>query len=239
MNKFNTCALVSLAAAMACVNHAAARAELITNGGFETGLNAWNRVDQQGSDGSFNTQSGTSSPVNGFTVSAPIEGSRAAMTDSTGPGSHVLYQDFVVPTNVGSMSLRFALFVNNAATTFSTPATLDFATPALNQQARVDIMSAGADAFSTSAADVFQNVFQTTVGSPPLSGYTTFNIDVSALLAAHSGQTLRLRFAEVDNVNSFNLGVDAVSLNTVPAPSAALIGVPMMLLSARRKRRSM
>ena len=70
------------------------------------------------------------------------------MTDAQGPGSHVLYQDFIVPLLVASATLDFDLFVGNRAGVFVSPASLDFSTPALNQQARVDILRGGADPFS-------------------------------------------------------------------------------------------
>ncbi|MBY0111503.1 MAG: PEP-CTERM sorting domain-containing protein [Phycisphaerales bacterium] len=214
---------------------AAQAQELIANGGFETGLFNWNRVDQLGSDGSFALQTGSASPVNGFTVPAPREGLRAAMTDSTGPGSHVLYQDVLIPAFVPGATLKFSIYVGNGAAAFSTPSSLDFSTPALNQQARVDILRGGTDPFSVSSADVLFNAFQTALNSPLVTGYNDFTIDVGSVLAANAGQTLRLRFAEVDNVNFFNFGVDAVSL-TIPAPSAlGLIGVGMLGMARRRR----
>src|SRR5207249_4581697 len=123
----------------------AARADvlLINNGGFEAGFAGWARADQLGSDGTFLLQRGNASPVNGIAVPAPPGGITAAMSDAQGPGSHVLYQDFVVPSSpVGSAQLRFALFIGNRADAFRTPspASLDFSTPTLNQQARVDIL---------------------------------------------------------------------------------------------------
>jgi hypothetical protein len=134
------------------------------------------------------------------------------MTDAFGPGSHVLYQDFVVPT--GSALLSFSLFIGNRANAFSTPASLDFSTPALNQQARVDILKASADPFSVAAADVLQNVYQTHVGDPLLSGYSNLNFDLTSLFSANAGQTLRLRFAETDNVFTFQM----VSTTSVSKP---------------------
>ena len=114
---------------------------LILNGSFEAGLAGWTRVDQVGSDGTFFLQTGTTSPVNGDPVPAPTDGISAAMTDAQGPGTHVLYQDFVVPVGTLSGFLAFDVFVGNRADAFATPNTLDFSTPALNQRARVDIMS--------------------------------------------------------------------------------------------------
>jgi hypothetical protein len=209
----------------------------IANGGFESGFTSWTIADQVGSDGTFFIQSGTSSPVNGFPVPAPPGGTNAAMTDAQGPGSHVLYQDFVVTP--GAATLSFALFIGNRADQFVTadPATvgLDFSTPALNQQARVDIMIAGTDPFSI--ADVLLNLYQTNPDDLLVSGYTLYTVDVSALFAAHVGETLRLRFAETDNLFIFQLGVDNVSIDptNVPEPaSPLLLGAGLAALLASR-----
>ncbi|MBX3387965.1 MAG: hypothetical protein KF691_00775 [Phycisphaeraceae bacterium] len=232
-NKLSTSALGIVVLACACGR--AHAQELITNGSFESGFNGWTRVNQVGGDGTFHLQSGATSPVNGFAVPTPPQGLNAAMTDSVGPGTHVLYQDFVVPVAVPVATLRFSLYINNSASAFSTPSTLDWATPVLNQQARVDIMSSAADPFSTDALDILQNVFQTTVGSSLVTGYNDFSIDVTALLASHAGETLRLRFAEADNVNFFNFGVDSVGL-TVPAPASICLLCAAGLVARRRTR---
>jgi hypothetical protein len=202
---------------------------LLINGGFESGFTGWTIVDATGSDGTFFLQSGTASPVNADAVPPPPGGTTAAMTDSQGPGSHVLYQDFVVPMTLDSAVLSFDLFIGNRADEFFSPATLAFDTPALNQQARVDILLVGPDPFSVASSDVLLNLFQTNPGDPLISGYTTFTADLTALLQANLGQTLRLRFAETDNVFFFQLGVDEVSLETaqvpaqVPEPGALLL----------------
>ena len=203
---------------MACAIAAQAQGQnLITNGGFETGFGSWTRANRVGSEGDWFHHSGTLSPVNGFAVPAPPGGGAAAMTDGAGPGSHVLYQDFVVPFTLGVSTLRFDLYIQNRATDFFSPATLDFATPTLNQQFRVDLLSASADPFSVSVGDVLMNVYQTQPGNPLVSGWVTITMDVSSVLAGRGGQTLRLRFAETDNVNFLVVGVDNVSL-VVPEP---------------------
>jgi hypothetical protein len=212
--------------------------QLINNGGFEAGLASWSRQDFVGSDGTFFLQSGTSSPVNLDPVPAPPGGLRAAMTDAQAGGSHVLFQDFVVPTNIIAATLQFSLFIGNRATDptvpgvplFASPATLDWTTIAENQQARVDILRAGADPFSVAAGDVLQTAFQTVPGGKYGPGYMPFEINVGALLAAQAGQTLRLRFAEADNIFTFQLGVDNVSLSAVPEPSSlVLCGIGTLL----------
>ena len=235
--KWRGAALLAMTVAFASP---AAAAPLLVNGSFEAGFAGWTRTNQVGSEGTFTLQTGTVSPVNGIPVPSPTNGLSAAMTDAEGPGAHVLYQDFVVPVGTLSGTLSFDVFVGNRATAFSTPGSLDFSTPALNQQARVDILRGSSNAFSVAAADVLATVFQTVVGSPLVTGYNAISVNLSALLAANGGQTLRLRFAEVDNVNIFQFGVDRVSLeasNTVPEPATlTLLGLGLVGLLERKRR---
>jgi hypothetical protein len=215
-------------------------APLIVNGGFESGFNGWTVANSTGSDGSFFLQSGTTSPVNGSAVPAPAGGSFAAMSDALGPGGHVIYQDFIALAQ--NSILSFDVFIGNRADRFAAPATLDWTTPALNQQARVDILRAGSDPFSVAPADVLMSLYQTVPGGPLVFGYTSVSFDVSALLAANAGQMLRLRFAEVDNIFNFQLGVDNVRLDeaaaVVPEPASLLLcGSGVIALMARRRAR--
>lgn len=195
-------------------------AQTILNGGFESGFAGWTVANSLGSDGSFHVQTGTTSPVNGEAVPAPPEGLQAAMTDAGAPGTHVLYQDIFIPSTLGTALLSYQLFIGNRADDFyvPTPPSLDFAQAALNQQARVDILRAGTDPFSLASADVLLNLYQTQPGDPLVSGYTSFSHDLTTLLASHAGQTVRLRFAETDNVFIFQLGVDNVAFAARPTP---------------------
>jgi len=239
---------LGIALTLGCALSSTAFAGLIANGGFESGFSNWNRADQLGSEGSFALQTGATSPVTGDTVPLPPGAVRAAMTDALGPGSHVLYQDFTVPTAVAGGLLTFQVFIGNRAGTFFTPspASLDFSTPALNQQARVDILLAGADPFSVASSDVLLNAFQTAAGNAAVSGYNVVNVDITSLLNAHVGGTLRLRFTEVDNVAPFQMGVDNVDVITsttgaVPEPSSWLLtcgALAALGATARRLRRA-
>ncbi|MBX6311546.1 MAG: PEP-CTERM sorting domain-containing protein [Isosphaeraceae bacterium] len=199
--------------------------QLISNGSFEMGFSDWTVLNQTGSAGNWFLQTGTTSPDGPptFTVPAPPEGSFAAMTAGPSAGSHVLYQDFVVPVEgITAATFSFERFIGNrnSAGAFSTPNTLDF-NVFPNQQARVDIITTTANPFSVASGDVLLNLFQTMVGDPPVSGYTLQTNDLTSFLAGRAGQTLRLRFAEVDNQSPFQFGVDSVSLQVTPIPEPA------------------
>jgi hypothetical protein len=151
------------------------------------------------------------------------------MTDTNAPGAHVLYQDFVVPAGVTSAILGFQRYLNSGpfgSGAFASPNSLDF-TVNPNQQARIDVILTSADPFSVAAGDVLANVFQTHPGDPQISGYTPQSSDITALLSAHEGQTLRLRFSEVDNQGVFLFGVDSVNLDvtTTAVPEPASLGM--------------
>jgi hypothetical protein len=241
MQTTNRVRTLGLLALLAMTLSLTAHADL-TNGGFEAGFTGWTRVDQLGSDGTFFLQTGTTSPVSGNTVPAPPEGTTAAMTDALGPGSHVLYQKFTPTSAVPSAILSFDLFVGNRADDFYTPNHLDFSTPDLNQQARVDILFGGADPFSVAGGDVLLNTFQTHSGDPLVSGYTHYAVDVTSILNSNVGTELMLRFAEVDNVFTFNFGVDNVHLEAsevtpVPEPSTMVLGLTSLLGVAGMRRR--
>ncbi len=233
---------VSVALACLCLSATvpAQPVSLIANGGFESGFSSWTRADQTGSEGSFTIQNGTTSPVNGDTTPAPPGGVNAAMTDAFGPGSHVLYQDFVVVP--GHANLGFEFFIGNRADRFATPGSLAFdltnqvGAQTLNQQARVDIVTVAADPFSVAAGDVLMNLVQTNVGDSLVSGYNSFITDLGPLFAVHVGETLRLRFAVTDNLAQFQFGVDNVRLDVPEPGSLPLFGLGLAALWVRRRR---
>jgi len=231
--------LVAVVAAALTSARPAQASNIILNGGFETFLNNWTLVDQAGGSGGWFQQAGNISPLNGFAVGVPPQGSFAAMTDQGGPGSHVLYQDFVVPVGVSSAILEFQHYIGNTAGAFSTPSSLDF-TVSPNQQARVDIITTTANVFSVAGGDVLLNLFQTHVGDSLVQPYALLSTNLTAFLQAHQGETLRLRFAEVDNQFFFNYGVDAVSLDveTVPEPATLLLVGSGALAFVRRRRKA-
>ena len=179
----------------------------ILNGGFEsnggpnsTTLNDWATFNA--GSGAVFAQTGTQSP-NGFPVPAPPEGDFAAMSSQGGPGLHIWYQDITVPA--GRSELRFQLFIANRFGAFFTPATLSH-TGGANQQFRADIMDPGAP-LADVGAGVLANLYQTQPGDQlVMDSYTSVVFDLSAF----SGQSVRLRFAQVDNRFFFNAATDDV-----------------------------
>jgi VCBS repeat-containing protein len=179
------------------------------NGGFEldsASLANWTALDLSGSGGWF-LQTGTFTPLTGFIVSSPPEGLHAAMTDMTGPGTHILYQDFVVPP---SAVLSFDFYVQNQAAVWAVPVpeTLDF-NVAPNQHIRADIMDPSAPADDVGSG-VLMNIFLTHGSDPFEFGYVTATADLSAF----AGQTVRLRFAGVETEFFQFFGVDNVRLSS-------------------------
>lgn len=223
-------------------------ANLIVNGGFEANggvgtdiFVGWAESDEVGGVGDFYVQSGTGSPLNGFPVPAPPEGAFAAMTDQGGAGAHVIYQDIFVPIGVTAATLSLQKYVLNQAGAFVVDPTLSAVSGFANQQARIDLISATADPFSTAPVDVLQNIYQSNVGDPLDDGaYQLVSADVTATLQANAGQFIRLRIAEADNQLFFAFGVDDVKLDVdvVPEPAtmaALAIGAGML---ARRRRKA-
>ncbi len=205
--------VVAVAAMLALAGSAMAAS--VANGDFETGtLGGFTVVNQQGSAGDWFSYSGTTSPQSGQQITAPPQGTFAATTDQNSSGSHVLYQDIVLEPNA-EHTLSFILYYRNLAGQFSTPDTLDYNTFP-NQQYRVDILKPSADPFSVAPDDVLATVFRTNVGDPGTLEPTPMTFDLSP----YAGQTVRLRFAEVDNQGIFLASVDDIEVTAeLPPPS--------------------
>ena len=211
----------------------ASAVNLITNGGFETeDFTGWNVSIQPGSNstnGFFIDDANGSTPLSGQSTVGPASGSFYAVTDQRGSGAYALTQTFTVPGVASSVILSFDMFVNNWSVSgpLVNPSGLDYNSNP-NQHARVDILVAGANLFSTNPADIVGNFY---LGSDPFASnpnpYTSYSFDINSLVGA--GGSYILRFAEVDNQVFFNQGVDNVSIEftpdgnaTVPEPTSSL-----------------
>jgi hypothetical protein len=201
----------------------AASIQLITNGNFGTGTFAgWTEADQAGGSGTWSVSSSTTSPISGFTTPGPFPGdSFYAVSDQTGPGSHVLLQSFTVPTDTLSLTLTFNMFSDDRDGGPFCTGTLDYTFPPANQCARVDVLTGAAGAFDTGAG-VVSNLYNTaTLASSGTNPWVSYSFSLTGLT---SGNTYQLRFGEVDNQLFFQQGVDDVSLVAVtPEPSSLLL----------------
>jgi len=186
----------------------AALAAAVPNGGFEAGdLGGWKKANQQGGSGNWFAYGGTTSP-NGAPIAAPPDGGFAATSDQDMPGSHVLYRDVKLKPRMRH-TLSFYLYYEITAPSFATPNTLSFK-GGDNQQYRVDVMRPSAGAFSVKRDDVLATVFRTDAGDDQTLDPTPVTFD----LTPFAGKTVRLRFAEVDNMSNFRASVDDVRVKS-------------------------
>lgn len=195
--------LVAAALSLGCGDSSGPVLQLVTNGGFETGdFTGWT-VDNAGV-GDFFVLSDSTGHGLADTILGPPESTYAAVTIQSGPGSHILYQDLALPTH-SKIRLQATVYICSLAS-FADNGNLDHSGLA-NQQFRVDIVDPAANVRDVGAG-VLLAVWRTMPGDPRESGYVLLDVD----LTAFAGQTVRLRFAEVDNQVQLHAAVDAVSV---------------------------
>lgn len=219
-----------------------ASAQLIENGSFETGdFTGWTVVQMPDSAGDWYVYSGTTTPLSLFPIAAPPDGEFAAISDQEGPSSQVLYQDIDVPPN-SSTECSLIYYYENHASEFITDPDLFF-NGAENQQARIDIMDPASHPFNVDVG-VLENLLQTQPGDPLTLGYTTLLFD----LTPYAGTTVRLRFAEVDNLGELNFAVDNITCDGDPIAAqvptlsewgliamAGILGIAGLMVVRRKK----
>jgi len=220
-------AIVAVAASLSAYDGGDAQADEVTTTGasgaqsgnwnFESGdFSGWKtRFSGIGAwyvyaDGSTPPDPAVSDPNFPFNVPQPPEGTFAAVTDMSGPGSRILYRDVKLD---GRLKLRFTLFyvnfkVSGHAPEFASPASLDHEIHKPNQQFRVDLMDPTAPVDSVATKHVLARIFATAPGDRGKLGPRAITFDLSHW----AGKKVRLRFAQVDNIGPLRAGVDDVRL---------------------------
>jgi len=191
--------------------------QLINNGGFEAGLAGWTSIDEVGSSGSWFAFGGALGPVSFLPLAPPAMGALQAVTDQDAPGSHILYQDVTIPP-LATATLDLLLWYNcYAPQGFAPQPTLDYTVPGPNEQFRIDIMNPLAPVNDMGAGVLLPVLLTHAADALVLPPY----VHVTANLSSFAGQTVRLRFAEVDNQSNLNVGIDAVSILAEPVVPVA------------------
>ncbi len=215
------CLLAGFAAPASAVN-------LIVNGGFEADaaviqspdpVTGWT-ASEVGLVGGVVVNSGSVSPVSGATTPGANSGDYYALLDLAVPSHMAFSQTFAVgalPLQAATLSYSwFASYLGDPAvggdrTSLDSTSNDDVFT------VRVDILKAGAAAFSTSAADlVFTSTWTATPDQLP-SDWIVFSaaLPAGALMA---GQDYTLRFASASNRAPLFGGIDDVSINVTAVP---------------------
>jgi CubicO group peptidase (beta-lactamase class C family) len=181
---------------------------------FEAGgINAWQAVGSGAggwfvyADGHKPPDPAHSDPNVPFDVPDPPQGRFAAVTDSNGPGTRILYRDLRLD---GRFTLRLTVFYAGTSP-FSSPATLAHDIPEANQQFRIDLVARSAPIDSVAKGDVLANIFGTSPGDPVRRQPTEVRVDVSAW----AGQPVRLRLAGINNRGPLRVGVDNIRFQPV------------------------
>ena len=162
--------------------------EFIQNGDFETGtLTNWSK-ENIGS-GDFVINDGTFVPPGPDGTTPPFAGNYSVVSEQSGGGTHVLYQDITLPPNVNSAVLTWEDRIRNYASQFSSSQYFD-----------VEIR--------TTNDSLLQVAFKTQPGDPLVNDWTNRSFDLSP----YAGQAIRIAFVEADSLFYFNVHLDNISV---------------------------
>lgn len=173
------CALAVVCLVALAAPRAVRAAELLTNGGFETGdFTGWTvTTDDTLGNGGWYVTGATSTPLNGFPTVGPASGTYYAVTDAFEPGSRALTQTFTDPLGTTSLTLSGDIFVNDWYG--SSGAGVDVA-----------ILAGGADPLTgTPIAVLYSADTAVTAGVP--NPWVPVNFDLTSLLLPATPTSLR------------------------------------------------
>jgi hypothetical protein len=191
--------------------------QLFTNGGFEAGsLSGWSTAGTAGSDDLFYADDTNITPLNGFPTAGPDTGSWYAVSDMTGlvaPESSYLTQAVTIPKSF-DIVLSFDIFVNDV-----------FGSSGAGGE--VGIWANGANPLTATPLFVVYGPSDTAAPNGSGNPWKAVSVAVTADLTA--GVTYQFGVLESDSTGPINVGVDNLSLVTVPEPATLL---PSALLLA-------
>ena len=188
---------------------------------FESGaIDEWQAVGSGSgdwfvyTDGQEAPDPARSDPRFPFDVPDPPQGKFAAVSDTNGPGTRILYRDLELK---GRFTLHMSVFYAGASWSTGLE-TLAHDAREANQQFRVDLVRPSAPIDSVAKRDVLVNVFRaptapTSRGPTKVSGLTNVSVDVSRW----GGRTVRLRLAATDNRGPLRVGVDNIRFERIDA----------------------
>ena len=197
-----------------------AAAATVVNGDFETGdLSGW-QVNRATGLGDWYAYKGTDPPIRGKKLTAPVQappqGTYAAITDEFNPDTLILYQDIALRPEYEHRLSLLTYYTSLNPIAVPAPDTLSVDDEVLggkaNQQYRIDVMKPSAPLESTNPADILRTLFRSHLGDPKEMPPTRLVADLSAF----AGQTVRLRIANAVHEETFNAGIDDVTITSAP-----------------------
>ena len=153
-----------------------------------------------------------------FNLPDPPQGKFAAVSDTNGPGTQILYRDVKLD---GRLRFHLTVFYSGVGRLRS-PQTLAYDEPRPNQQFRIDLAAPSAPIDSVARRDVLVNIFATATGDPGRGGPRTVSVDLSRW----AGRTVRLRLAVTNNSGPLRAGVDDLRFEPLGANANARIELP-------------
>ena len=199
---------------------------------FESGaLTDWRSVGG-GSGGWFVYTNGSKAPDPSrsdpnvpFDLPNPPQGKFAAVTDTNGPGTRILYRDVKLD---GRFRLHLTVFYAGVGE-WRSPQSLAYDDAGANQQFRIDLVTPSAPIDSVAHRDVRVSIFATSADDPDRREPSTVSVDLSRW----AGQTVRLRLAATDNNGPLRAGVDDIRFEPIDANPNARIELPATKQPAR------
>jgi D-alanyl-D-alanine carboxypeptidase len=153
-----------------------------------------------------------------FDLPDPPQGRFAAVSDTDGPGTRILYRDVKLD---GRFRLHLTVFYAGVGG-LSSPRTLAYDEPGANEQFRIDLVAPSGPIDSVAHRDVLVNIFATSAGGPDRREPSTISVDLSRW----AGRTVRLRLAVTDNQGPLRGGVDDIRFEPIGWGANARIELP-------------